>query len=297
MCRLDMRRIVASIIMLVIACCGAGATKYPLTVKDSRGKTVVIPQEPRRIVSLAPSNTEILFSLGLQSRVVGVTRFCNYPADAKKKPTVGDVNISVEKVISLKPDLVIGHGTLNDSTVRALESHKVRIVTLDPKTIDQAMRDILMVGRITNKEQQASKIVEQISSTRSLIKKKLGGIRNKPKVLVAVQANPLWVAGPGTFVDEMITIAGGTNIASSGKPGFNPFSSEAAVAKNPDVIIVMTKGDKEVFSKGIWKRTAAVRHAQVHEVNPDLLVRPGPRLSDGMLMIARLLHPNVFNKR
>ncbi|MGB9586540.1 MAG: ABC transporter substrate-binding protein [Armatimonadota bacterium] len=297
MCRLDMRRIVASIITLVIACCGAEATKYPLTVKDSQGKTVVIPQEPKRIVSLAPSNTEILFSLGLQSRVVGVTRFCNYPADAKKKPKVGDVNISVEKVISLKPDLVMAHGTLNDSTVRALESHKVRIVTLDPNTIDQVMRDILMVGRITNKERQASKIVEQISSTRSLIKRKLRGIKNKPKVLVAVQANPLWVAGTGTFVDEIITIAGGTNIASSGKPGFNPFFSEVAVAKNPDVIIVMTKGDKEVFSKGIWKRTAAVRHAQVHEVNPDLLVRPGPRLTDGMQMIARLLHPNVFNKR
>lgn len=291
-----MRRIIASLVVLLITCGGLGATKYPLTVKDSRGRTVVIPREPKRIVSLAPSNTEILFSLGLHNRVVGVTRFCNYPPEAEKKPTVGDANISVEKVISLKPDLVIGHGTLNDSIVRTLESHKLRIVTLDPKTIDQVMRDILLVGRITNRELQASKIVGQISSTQSLIKRKLRGIRNKPKVLVVVQANPLWVAGPGTFVDEMITIAGGTNIASNGKPGFNPFSSEAAVARNPDVIIVMTRGDREVFSKGIWKRTTAVRHAMVHQANPDLLVRPGPRLMDGMLIIARLLHPNVFNK-
>lgn len=293
---LNMRKIAASLIVLVTACVGLGAAKYPLTVKDSRGKTVVIPREPKRIVSLAPSNTEILFSLGLHDRVVGVTRFCNYPAEAKKKVVVGDANISIEKVISLKPDLVIGHGTLNDNIVRELESRRLRIITLDPKTIDQVIKDIILVGRITNRELQASKIVGRITSTRTLITRKLRDIRNKPKVLVAVQANPLWVAGPGTFVDEMITIAGGINIASHGKPGFNPFPPETAVAKNPDIIVVMTKGDREVFSKGIWKRAAAVRHAKVYEVNPDLLVRPGPRLTDGMLMIARLLHPNVFNK-
>jgi iron complex transport system substrate-binding protein len=229
--------------------------------------------------------------------VVGVTRFCNYPPEAKKKTIVGDANISVEKVIALKPDLVLAHETLNDTAVRALEARRVRVVTVNSKTIDQVIRDMLLVGRITNKEREASKVAKRISSARSLVRQKVSGISKKPKVLVAIQANPLWVAGPSTFVNEMIVDAGGVNIASNAKPGFTQFSAEIAVAKKPDVIIATTKGDKQVFTRGVWKRTPAVHNGCVYEVNADLIVRPGPRLADGIMLIARLLHPDVFKKR
>ena len=291
-----MLRSVSIFLTILLAPGVAGAAKYPLTVKDCRGKTITIPREPKRIISLTPSNTEILFALGLESRIVGVTKYCDYPAGAKKKVKVGDRTTSVEKVIFLKPDLVLAHGTLNDQAVRSIEGHGIRVVAIDPKTLDQVARDISLVGRITNREKEAARIAERISSTKSLVRQKTASVKTKPKVLVAVQADPLWAAGPKTFLHEMIQLAGGTNLAADAKPGFSQFSAEAAVWRNPDVIIGMTKGDRQVFTKGVWKDTRAARAGRVYETDPDLLVRPGPRLADGILAIARLVHPDVFKK-
>jgi iron complex transport system substrate-binding protein len=265
-------------------------------VKDCRGKTIKIAREPKRIISIAPSNTEILFALGLEKQVVGVTKFCNYPAAAKKKTQIGDLRTSVEKVISLKADLVLAHGFLNDDAVRSLEKHKVVVAAFDPKTLDEAMRDIKTIGLMTNREKQAGQIVSKMSSTATAIRKKAAGIRSRPKVLVAVQGEPLWAAGPKTFVDEMIRISGGTNLAADAKAGYNQFSAEAAVWRKPDVIVYTTASDSKVFSKGLWSGTNAVKRKRVYSVNPDLLVRPGPRLADGLKAIARLIHPDVFGK-
>lgn len=273
------------------------ATKYPLAVKDCRGKTIVIPREPKRIISIAPNNTEILFALGLESRIVGVTKYCNYPAAAAKKPKVGDRTTSVEKIISLKPDLVLAHGMLNAQAIHSIEDHGFRVVAIDPKTIDQVLRDILLVGRITNREKEAARVAKRISSAKALVARRTSKLKMKPKVLMAVQADPLWAAGPKTFVDEMIRIAGAVNVAADAKPGFNQFSAEAASWRNPDVIIGTTKGDKQVFTRGLWKDTKAARAGRVYEADPDLLVRPGPRLADGILLIARLAHPDVFKNR
>jgi len=291
-----MLRRIALVTSLLLMPGVAGAAKYPLTVRDCRGKAVAIPREPKRIISLAPSNTEILFALGLDSRIVGVTRYCDYPAAAKKKQKVGDRTISAEKVISLKPDLVLAHGTLNDDAFRSIESHGLKVVAIDPKTIGQVVKDILLVGKITNREERAARIAARISSAKALVKRKTARVKTKPKVLAAVQASPLWTAGPQTFVDEMIALAGGINLASDAKPGFNQFSVETAVWRNPDVIIGTTSGDKQVFTKGLWKDTRAARTGRVYEANADLLVRPGPRLADGILTIARLISPNVFGK-
>lgn len=291
-----MKRLTTILLALILLPCAAGATKYPVTVKDCRGKAIRIAQEPKRIISIAPSNTEILFALGLEKQVVGVTKFCSYPAAAKKKTQIGDLKTSTERVISLKPDLVLAHGFLNDDAVRALEKHKITVAAFDPKTLDEVMRDIKTIGLITNREKQASKIVAGMSSTVSLIKKKSAGIKTKPKVLVAVQGSPLWAAGPKTFVDEMICLAGGANLASDAKPGFNQFSTEAAVWRKPDVIIYTTSSDGKVFSTGLWAGTNAVKKKRVHAIDPDLLVRPGPRLTDGLKAVARLVHSDVFGK-
>ena len=285
------------LIPIVLLGTQAGATTYPLTIKDCRGKTITIPNEPKRIISLAPGNTEILFALGLDSRIVGVTRYCNYPKAAAKKTKVGDQTTSIEKVISLKPDLVLAHGTINDQAVKSLEAHGIRVVAIDPKTLDQVASDILLVGRIANREAQAKKVAGRISSTKALLKKKTAGIKTRPKVLVAVQADPLWAAGPKTFVDEMISLAGGVNVASDAKPGFNQFSAEAAVWRNPNVIIGTYKGDRQMFTHGLWKDTKAAKSGRVREADPDLLVRAGPRLADGLLALAKLIQPNVFNNR
>lgn len=282
------------IFILLIAPMLSGATKYPLVVTDCRGKRITIPRQPSRIISTAPNNTEILFALGLGTKVVGVTKYCNHPTEASKKTKVGDRTISVEKVLALKPDLVLAHGTLNDREIQAMEEHGIRVVAIDPKTIAEVKRDILLIGKITNREKQAQCEVNRIAKAENNVKKRLAKEKTRPKVLVAVQADPLWAAGPKTFVDEMIRICGGLNAAAKGKTGFAQFSIEAAIKENPDVIIGMTKGDKQFFTKGVWRHTKACRTRRVYEADADLLVRPGPRLADGILLIARMVHPNVF---
>ncbi len=291
-----MRRLTTILLALTMLPCIAWATKYPVTVKDCRGKAIKLAREPKRIVSIAPSNTEILFALGLDKQIVGVTKYCNYPAAAKKKTQIGDLRTSVEKVISLKPDLVLAHGFLNDDAVRSLEKHKIVVAAFDPKTLDETMRDIKTMGLMTNREKQASQIVSRMASTIALIKKKSASIKTKPKVLVAVQGDPLWAAGPKTFVDEMIRLSGGVNLASDAKSGFNQFSAEAAVWRKPDVIIYTTASDGKGFYKGLWSGTNAARKKRIHAVDPDLLVRPGPRLTDGLKALARLIHPDVYGK-
>ena len=285
------------LIPIVLLSGQAGAAKYPLTIKDSRGKSIRIPSEPKRIISLAPGNTEILFALGLAARIVGVTKYCNYPREAAKKPKIGDQTTSIEKVISLKPDFVLAHGVVNDQAIKSLEDHGMRVMAIDPKTLDQVASDILLVGKATNREAQAKLVAGRITSEKSLLKQKTRGIKTRPKVLVAVQADPLWAAGPKTFVDEMITLAGGANVASDTKPGFNQFSAEAAVWRNPDVIVGTYKGDRQVFTRGLWKDTKAAKSGKVYEANPDLLVRAGPRLADGLLYLAKLIQPNVLKNR
>lgn len=291
------RLIIILAVVLFFQADSCHAVSYPLTVKDCRGKTVKIAHEPKRIVALSPSNTEILFALGLGNKVVGVDTWSDYPAAASKKPKVGDRKTSVVKVISLKPDLVLAHGKLNDETIRTLEKHKLKVIAVDPKNIDQVISDIKFIGRVTNREKKAAQIANRIISAKESVSNKTKHIRKKPRVLISIQPDPLWTAGPNTFIDEILDICKARNIAYDAKPGFNQFSSEAAVWRNPEVIIGMTKGDKHAFGSGIWKNTAAAKSKRVYEVDPASLVRPGPRLAEGIIQIARLIHPDVFEKR
>lgn len=285
--------IIGITLITIIALMGiAYAGKYPLSVKDSRGKIVTVGKEPKRIVSLTPNNTEILFAIGAGSKIVGVNSWSDYPPAAKRLPSVGDRVISIEKVISLRPDLVLAHGTLNDEAVRSLEAYKIKVFVIDPKTIDQLAADIRLIGRIVNREAKANNVANGLVDTRARIRKQAAKYKSKPKVLFTVQTDPLWAAGPETFVDEMIRIAGGRNLARDIRPGFNQFAAEMAVSRNPDVVIITAKGDKRLFTSGQWKMTNAAKKGRVYEINPDIAVRPGPRLIDGMKEIARMVHPD-----
>lgn len=235
-----------------------------------------------RIVSLTPSNTEILFALGLGDCVVGVTKYCNYPPEARKKPKIGDANIDIEKVIALKPDLVVAHSFLNDSAIRKLKSLGVKVISTDPKAFADVLSDIKLIGKVTGTSKQADRIVRGMKKTIDAVKK--SSQNSKPvKTLVVVQTRPLWVAGPRTFVDEMIEFIGCENVARDAKPGFNTFSSETAFARDPEVIIVTRKEDKAFFEESpIWKKTIAVRNDHVVVIDPNLILQPSPRLAQGL---------------
>ena len=279
----------AAVVLVLLVSCAAWAG-YPMTVKDARGKNVTIKSKPVRIVSLAPSNTEILFAIGLKDRIVGVTSYCDYPAEAKKKPKIGDVTASSEAVVALKPDLVVAHAFLNDSAIPRLEKLGLTVFAVDPKTIAEVARDIRTIGKITARPKTAESVAEEMERVMAAVRKSCAA-RAVHSVLVVIQANPLWAAGPKTFVDEMIHAANAKNTAYDARPGFVTFSKELAVSRNPDVIIVGVESEKDFFLKNpIWKNTKAVKNGRVYVVDPDTLVRPGPRLASGMRSLAAKLN-------
>ena len=261
---------------------------YPVTIKDARGKSIVIKSAPRRIVSLTPNNTEILFALGLGDRVVGVNSWSNYPPAALKKPKIGDRIVSVEKVVSLKPDLIVAHSVLNDSYIKQLETLHKTVIAIDPKTYGQVMSDITMLGRATGQTRQAATIAKRMRATVDKVRKRTAG-RRGPNVLVEIQPNPLWVAGRGTLVDEMLGYCHARNVAYDAKPGFNEYPVELAISHNPDVIIAGKKEGKFFLTSPVWVGVNAVRNKRVYEMDFDLLVRPGPRLADGLLKLSEIL--------
>lgn len=241
---------------------------------------------PQRIVSLTPSNTEILFALGLGDKVVGVTKYCDYPPDAVKKPKVGESNVSLEKVIALKPDLVLVHSFLNNTETARLKSLGIKALGTDPKTFSEVTADIRRIGKATGASEKAEILADSMDKSIQSIKDRPHSGK-KTKTLVVIQTSPLWVAGPETFVDEMITCANGENIANDAKAGFNLFSSETAFARNPDLIIVTRPEDKAYFeNNSVWKKTNAVRNSRVELIDPDLILRPGPRLVKGLAKLS-----------
>ncbi len=280
-----MKRIVTCLLILLLSAsaCLAG---YPMRVKDARGKVVLIKSKPVRIVSIAPSNTEILYALGLGDRVVGVTRYCDYPAQAKKKPKVGDMNSDAEAVVASKPDLVLAHAFVNSAAIPKLEKLGLTVFAIDPKTLSDVARDIRTIGKLTAKPKTADTVAATVESAMKSVK---AARARKPvkKVLVVVQSNPLWAAGPKTFVDEMLSIAHAKNIASDARPGFVPFSKEAAISRNPDVIITGLASDITFFTNSPeWRGTNAVKNKRIHVINSDLLFRAGPRLAEGLRQLA-----------
>lgn len=284
-------RISIAVALLIAAIClpVIAGTVYPLKIKDARGKTVTIQAKPARIVSLAPNLTEIVFALGAGNRLVGVTKYCNYPPAALKVPKVGDMTASAESVLSRKPDLVLAHAFLNSQLISKLEGLRLVVFALDPKTLAQVQSDIITIGKITDRFPQARSISKKMAAE---IKSVAAARANKKpeSVLVVIQANPLWAAGPRTFIDEMLRTANAKNIAYDARPGFVPFSKELAISRNPDVIIVGSEADRMFFlTSPTWKNTRAAKSSRVYVINNDLLVRPGPRLIKGLKEIANKL--------
>lgn len=288
-----MRRSVLGAALILLGLCGSAWCSYPLRLADSRGRAVTIPSKPVRIVTLAPSLTEVAFALGLEHRIVGVNSRSDYPPAARKKPKVGDVTISAEAVVALKPDLVLAHAFLNRSAIPRLEGLGLKVFAFDPKTISGVIADIRTIGRLTSRPLSAERAAKAME--REIAAQRAAGAKRRPqKVLVVIQANPLWVAGPNTFVDEMLDIANARNVAWDARPGFVTFSKELAIKRSPDVIIVGVPGDADYLRRSPeWKNTAAVKSGRVHVVNNDLLVRPGPRLIQGLRIIGSLLDSRV----
>lgn len=275
---------------------------FPLTVTDGLGRSVTIQAEPQRIISLAPSCTEILFALGLGSRVVGVDKFSNYPPEVAGIEKVGGFSDpSVEKIASLKPDLLLGT-SMHKKFLPQFEALGAPVLLLEPRNVDGVLADIRLVGRATGRPEAAEKLAQQISERIERVRSKVQTVPvdQRPWVYYEVYSEPIMTVGPGTLIHQLIELAGGRNIAYDAQTDYPEFSSEVIIQRNPDVIIFPSfhgsaaLTPEKLRARPGWARIRAVREGRVYPIDADIISRPGPRIADAVEELAHLILPQQF---
>jgi len=272
------------------------AQGQPVSAVDGRGRRIALPAPPRRIVSLGPSLTEILFALGLGRRLVGVTSQCTYPPEARRLPTVGDHRTSIERVVALRPDLVVAGTTLNSLAIRQLERLRIPVFAVDPASLEETHQAILAIGAVTGARTRARAVVAEMRAQEQRVAARVARARGRPRVLVVLQAEPLWVAGAGNFMDELVVLAGGENVGRAAGRRYQALSPERVVALRPEVILAPPSDVDALRRRPGWTGVPAVRQGRVLAFPADTFARPGPRLPHALEQVARLLHPAVFGE-
>jgi iron complex transport system substrate-binding protein len=298
-------------LLLTLIACGAAPSavtpaptpsgpQYPITVTDDRGKQVTFPSPVRRIVSVAPSSTELVYALGAGGLVVAVDDFSDYPPGAKALPKVGGFRTSPEKILSFQPDLVLAITTGN--LAPELEAQGQRVVVFEPTDLDGVYENITTLGAILDRATAARDLVQRMRDRIGAVVDRAKTATARPRVLHELDASDptkIYVAGPGNFIDAMITAAGGTNVASSAQSPYPQLSVEEIIRSNPEVIVLSDASygaTPQVVSARVgWSAIDAVKRGRVYPIDPDIVSRPGPRLADAVEAYAKLLHPELFN--
>lgn len=283
----------------LIVAAAEGRTEFPLTVTDQFAREVTLKQAPRRIVSVSPANTEILFTLGLgaEGRIVGITNWCDYPPEVRFIEKIGDLYpLNLEKIISLRPDLIVASDINGKEGVDRLAELGMTVAAVNPTTIRSSLEAIELIGRLTGKTPQAEELVKRIQQGIARIERRgkiLAANRDKPlKVLVilggAFGGRPIWTAGPGAFLDEVITLTGGENIGHHLNFRWAQVSMEHVLKSNPDVILTESDGE-EFYRNKLWAGISAVQKRQVYTIDINVFSRPGPRLLEAMEDLSLLM--------
>ncbi len=269
-----------------------------VTATDDAGRVITLERAPRKIVSMAPSNTEILFALGLGSRVVGVTNFCNYPPEAASVAKVGDsYSPDYEKIVSLEPDLVLAVGTADSQVVKGLEGYGLKVFVLQTRTVSQVADDIELVGKICRAEKAAKDLADELRDRiRAVAGLKAGLPATELPTVFWCLDSELWTVGPKSFVADVIAMAGGRNVGADLGTDYGQFSMESLLEVDPDVIIIPVLGASvpaNLAKLAGWGTLTAVKEGRVYQVHPDVVSRPGPRIAEAVEEVAALLHPGV----
>jgi len=275
------------------------AVQYPLSVVDSLGRTVTLPQQPQRILSLAPSNTEILFALGLGDKIVGTDNFSDYPEEAKAKDKVGGlIDPNPEMMLALKPDVAFAIGGSDKQYAKLLEQN-IPVVVLQPKTLNEVYDTIRLAGRVTGVPDKADAVVKQMQDRIAAVVDKTKGLTDaqRPGVFYEVYHDPLMTVGPGSFIHDLIGLAGGRNVAEKVGKDYAEVSPELLVQQNPDLIISPYADFIKSVKDGkypAWAGVTAVKKNQLFQVDDNMMSRPGPRLADALQQMGRIIHPELF---
>jgi iron complex transport system substrate-binding protein len=272
---------------------------FAAQVQDEIGRKLAVLSSPRRIVSLAPGITETLYALNLGDKIVGVTNFCNWPAEAKQKPKVGGfINPSIETIVSLQPDLIIATADGNkQNIVRQLEKIGLTVYVTNPTDINGIMTSIRHLGEITSAERTAAELI-------STLKKRLNNLATqtrgeiKPRIFFQIGFDPVITVGRGTLISETIELAGGINIAGSSTARYPRYSTEGIMAASPDVVLFAPMAsDKEfVAAKNFWRKfpeIPAVKNNRIYPIDTDLIGRASPRIIDAIERMALIFHPGI----
>ncbi len=270
------------------------------TVKDQLGRTVAVPGNPQRIVSLAPSITEIVFALGKGDLLKGATQFSDYPEEAETIPRVGSyVNLNLEKIVALKPDLCIAVKDGNPRSVaKRLELLNIPVYAVDPRNLESVMETFLEVGGLINAPEKATMIVQKMRARITKVESLVRTADDTPRVFYQIGISPIVSAGTNTFIHELIEMAGGENLAKGPVP-YPRFSREKVISLVPEVFIItsMARGEVQERVKAKWQRwdtLPAIKNDRIHFVDSDVFDRPGPRLVDGLEILVKIIHPELF---
>jgi len=298
-----MRKRLLLILLLLVFLLSSLSHASTLKLRDEVGREVTFTFPPKRIVSLAPNITEILFDLGLDEEIVGVSIHCNYPEKAKTKVRVGSyINVDFERIVFLKPDLIIATGAGNTrEMVERLEKLGFPTYVLFPKNLSDIFKSIFHLGRVVNREKEASRVVQEMNQRSQRVVERAKGLP-RPRVFLQIGEAPLVTVGKGSFANDILQLAGGENIASTEKEMYPRVGIEEVLKRAPEVILISSMNPKGDYEKVLqewsrWKTIPAVKNGRIHLINSDLIDRPSPRIIESLEEIARLLHPEAFKKQ
>lgn len=270
------------------------------TFTDDLGRRVYLANPPRRIISLAPSVTEILFGVGLDAEVVGVTAFCDFPPQAKAKPKIGASTPNLEAILGLKPDLVVGNKDfIRPDALAKLEQLRVPVFILAPKSVEDIFLHISTVGRLVGHDKEARAVVQELRNRVHDIRHRTSSTR-PVRVFYVVNSDPLISVGSGSFIHQMLELAGGENIVGRVATPYPKVSLEDVLRRDPEVIIFpigtsegIPEAEQQRWRK--WASISAVAQNRLRQIPGDLVNRSGPRVIEGIEGLAKIFHPALFS--
>ncbi len=280
----------------------AQTAAQPIVMTDGLNRTVTLDKPAQRVVSMAPSNTEILFAIGAGSQVVGRDEFSDYPADATSLPSIGGSygEYNNEAIVNLKPDLVLASELNTAEQVQALEALGLKVYLLsNPTDLDGMYKNLEIVGKLTGHDADAAELVQSLKSRVAAVEEKLKNVSEQPLVfyeLDSTDPNAPYTAGSGTFIDTLLSMAKGRNLGDMLDGSYAQISLEELVVQSPDIILLgdYTWGGvtpEDVAKRAGWEKLSAVQNGKVYTFDDNLVSRPGPRLVDGLEALANQLHP------
>ena len=268
---------------------------------DDAGRRMYFAKPPARIVSLAPSITEMLFAMEAGDQLVGVTDFCDYPPEAGKKPKVGYSNPNMETLVALQPDLVVApNDFLKPDIIAKLEQLNIPVFILEDRNVEGIFVHIQTLGRVVGRSSKADAVAMQLRQQVAAIQQRIQGMP-RVRVLYVLNSQPLITVGPGSFIDQLIGMAGGINVAAKSATPYPRLSLEAVLREDPEVLVFpvgraegISESEQQTWRQ--WSTMTAVKRGRLHQISADWLNRPGPRITKGLESLANILHPDSLSE-